>query len=241
VLTPDTKYVPNSGPTVASRTCMVVGKLVGQAAENLRQEMHQAGFLKTAYSDQEFVGAGATYLKAKGALKASAQYRQPEGIFWDDKKYEGEAYATFAWAVYVAEVSVDLVSYAVQVDDFVALQEIGKVVHPILAAGQIEGGVVQGIGFAIYEKVVWKNGSMANNSLTNYIIPTPADVPPIRVYFTESPTAHGPQGAKGIGELPMDGAGPAVINAIENATGLQVNKMPFLPEDLWQELQAQHV
>jgi len=75
------------------------------------------------------------------------------------------------------------------------VQEVGKVLHPILAAGQIEGGVAQGIGYALYEKCVWNNGHLANNQMTNYIMPTSADVPPIHVAFEEVPSPHGPGGA----------------------------------------------
>src|SRR5262249_52796466 len=141
-------------------------------------------------------------------------------------------------AVYVAEVSVDLTTYSVTVDDFVALQEIGKVLHPRLAEGQIAGGVAQAIGFALYEKVVWQNGRMQNSQMTNYIMPTSADLPPIRVFFEELGNVHGAFGAKGIGELPMDGPAPAVINAVEDALGLGFHSIPLLPEDIFQALAA---
>ena len=120
-------------------------------------------------------------------------------------------------------VTVDPVTYEVRVDDFVALQEVGKVIHPVLATGQIEGGVAQAIGYALYEEVVWKDGRMANAQMTNYIMPTSADLPPIRVFFEENPYAYGPGGAKGIGELPMDGVAPAILNAVEHATGRRVS------------------
>ncbi len=151
---------------------------------------------------------------------------------WDDEKYQGDAYGAYAWAVYVAEVTVDMLTWETRVDDFVAVQEVGKVIHPVLAAGQIEGGVAQGIGYALYENVVWKDGRMINNQMTNYIMPTAADVPPIRVYFAEVPYAYGPSGAKGIGELPMDGPAPAILNAVEHATGLRVDHAPLTPESL---------
>jgi CO/xanthine dehydrogenase Mo-binding subunit len=133
-------------------------------------------------------------------------------------------------------VTVDTLTGEVSVDDFVAAQEVGRVLHPVLAAGQIEGGVVQGIGWALYEKVVWRDGGMSNNQLTNYIIPTSMDVPPIRVLFEEVPYAHGAMGAKGIGELPMDGPAPAILNAIENATGIGFTQVPLLAEDILGQL-----
>ncbi len=130
-------------------------------------------------------------------------------------------------------------TFETRVEDFVAVQEAGKVIHPVLAAGQIEGGVAQGIGYAIYEKVVWKDGGMINNQMTNYIMPTAADVPTIRTAFLETNFGHGPHGGKGIGELPMDGPGPAILNAISAATGIDVNAIPLLPEDLHQAWEAQ--
>ena len=135
-------------------------------------------------------------------------------------------------------VSVDMLTFEAHVDDFVAVQEVGKVINPVLATGQIEGGVAQAIGYTLYENVVWQNGRMINNQMTNYIMPTAADIPPIRVYFEENPYAYGPDGAKGIGELPMDGGGPAILNAIENATGVSFNHIPLMPEALMAELDA---
>lgn len=235
---PDTANVPNSGPTVASRTTMIVGKLVESAAIGLKQTMIGSGLLGETYTASEFAAACQNYIAKYGALKSFSKYNPPPGVHWDDEKYQGEAYGTYAWAVYVAEVTVDLVTYEARVDDFIALQEVGKVIHPVLAAGQIEGGVAQAIGYALYENVVWQNGRMINNQMTNYIMPTSADVPPIRVYFEEQPYAYGPSGAKGIGELPMDGPAPAILNAIEDALGSSVNTIPLMPERLMKTMTA---
>ena len=231
---PDTKLVPNSGPTVASRTVMVVGNLVRSAAIGLKQTLLASGSLREGYSDADFRTACQRHIAGHGALRSLARYEAPEGVFWDDQNYRGEAYATFAWAVYVAEVAVDLATFTATVEDFVALQEVGKVLHPILAKGQIAGGVAQGIGFALYEKVVWQNGRMHNNQMTNYIMPTSADLPPIRVFFEEMGNIHGAYGAKGIGELPMDGPAPAIVNAVTDALGRQFDSVPLLPEDIFE-------
>jgi CO/xanthine dehydrogenase Mo-binding subunit len=230
VIQPDTANVPNSGPTVASRTCMIVGKLVESAVLGLKQTLIGSGLLKDQFTQDEFQKACGEYVAQHGPLKSFSQYQPPPNVHWDDEKYEGEAYGAFAWAIYVAEVSYDPLTYEAHVDDFVALQEVGRVINPVLAAGQIEGGVAQAIGMTLYENVVWQNGRMANGQMTNYIMPTAADVPPIRVYFAENPYAFGPAGAKGIGELPMDGPGPAILNAIENATGISFNQIPLMPE-----------
>ena len=133
----DTEEVPNSGPTVASRTVMVVGKLVQSAASGLRQTLIVSNLLREGYSRDEFCQACATNVLEHGEFKSLARYEAPPGIFWDDEKYRGEAYAAYSWAVYIAEVTVDLATYSVTVDDFVALQEVGRVLHPVLARGQI--------------------------------------------------------------------------------------------------------
>jgi CO/xanthine dehydrogenase Mo-binding subunit len=233
---PDTNQVPNSGPTVASRTAMVIGRLVQSAAIGIRGTLTSGGFLKEHYSREEFRAACRAYVEKHGPFRSLARYEQPANVVWDEEKYSGAAYAAFAWAVYIAEVTVDLATYSVSVDDFVALQEIGKVLHPVLATGQITGGVAQGIGFALFEKVVWDRGRMQNGQMTNYIIPTSADLPPIRVYFEEWGNAHGAFGAKGIGELPMDGPAPAVVNAITDAVGVALNSIPATPEDIFDAL-----
>ena len=232
----DTSVVPNSGPTVASRTAMIVGKLVQSAARGIKQTLTKTSLLADDYTPEQFRAACREYIAAHGALKSYARYEAPGDVYWDDEKYRGEAYAAYAWAVYVAEVSVDLTTYSVTVDDFVALQEVGKVLHPVLAEGQITGGVAQAIGFALYEKVVWQNGRMINNQMTNYIMPTSVDLPPIRVFFEELGNVHGAHGAKGIGELPMDGPAPAIINAVEDAVGVGIHSIPLLPEDLFEAL-----
>ncbi len=226
---PDTAVVPNSGPTVASRTCMVVGKLLETACRNLRAALTDSGHLA---SDGDLRQACRAYVRERGPLRASAHYQPNEAARWDDERYQGDAYGSYAWAAYVAEVTVDLVTFETRIDDFVAVQEVGRVIHPVLATGQIEGGVAQAIGWALYEDVVWREGRMANSQMTNYIMPTSVDLPPIRVHFEEVPYQHGPAGAKGIGELPMDGPAPAIANAIAHATGVDVRRVPFTPEML---------
>jgi CO/xanthine dehydrogenase Mo-binding subunit len=218
---------------------MVVGKIVQSAAQGIKQTLQAAGLLGDSYSPEEFRAACRNYVSTHGAFRSLARYEAPAGVFWDDAKYRGEAYAAFAWAVYIAEVSVDLTTYGVTVDEFVALQEVGKVLHPILAEGQITGGVAQAIGMTLYEKVIWQNGRMQNAQLTNYIMPTSADLPRIRVFFEELGNVHGAFGAKGIGELPMDGPAPAIVNAVVDALGIPFDSIPLLAEDVFEALTAQ--
>jgi CO/xanthine dehydrogenase Mo-binding subunit len=188
------------------------------------------------YTPEDFKRTALHYLAQHGTLKSEARYQSPGDIFWDDETYSGEAYPAYAWAVYVAEVALDTTTYSASVTNFHALQEVGRVLHPILAAGQIEGGIAQGIGYALYEKCLWQNGHLANNQMTNYIMATSADIPPIHVTFEEIPSPHGAFGAKGIGELPMDGPAPAILNAIEHATGIAFTEIPLLPEDIFERM-----
>ena len=232
----DTWRVPNSGPTVASRTSMVVGRMVELACDNLRGKLGlgadaRGDAVRRAIRDWHASHTGAT-------LIGEGVYQRPPGKAWDDTTYTGDAYGTFAWGAYVAEVEVDLRTYETRVLDFVAVQEIGKVLNETLARGQVQGGVAQALGWALLEECRWKDGAMANAQLTNYIIPTSDDLPPIRVAFLEHPYPYGAQGAKGLGELPMDGPAPAVLNAIAAATGTDPCAIPLLPERLMEMVEG---
>ena len=229
----DTDRVPNSGPTVASRSTMMVGRILEDAAIGFKQSLVQQGFLKEPYTADGFREAVAKAVATLGSVKCFGQYHRPPNIAWNDATYQGDAYPTYSWACYAAEVAVDLDTYEVKVEDFVAVQEVGRVVNPTLAAGQIEGGVAQGVGWGLWEEVTMKQGRMINNQMTNYIIPTSADLPQIRVVFLENAHPAGPGGAKGLGELPMDGPAPALLNALENALGpLRLDEVPMTPDRL---------
>ena len=232
----DTGIVPNSGPTVASRTSMVVGRLVERSGRQLVEMLQREAGLADPYTAGDFFAACERYRAIQGKVESLCRYEAPPNIFWDDQKYRGEAYPAFAWAVYVAEVAVDTTTYAAEVKNFCAVQEVGRVLNQTLAEGQIQGGVAQAIGYALYEKVLLKNGHMFNNQMTNYIMPTAQDVPPIAVYFHEIPFDYGAYGAKGIGELPHDGPAPAILNAIQDAIGENFTTIPLLPEDIFARL-----
>ncbi|PYP48149.1 MAG: hypothetical protein DMD50_01470 [Gemmatimonadetes bacterium] len=234
----DTSRVPNSGPTVASRTTMIVGGLVERAADDLRRRVGLDDTARGAMVKQAIRRWHQEHPGEVEPLFGEATYEKPPGISWDDKTYRGDAYGAFAWAAYVAEVEVDLRTCATRVIDFVAVQEVGKVLNPTLARGQVQGGVVQGIGWALMEECKWRDGAMANNQLTNYLIPTSDDVPSVRVAFLENPYPHGAGGAKGLGELPIDGPAPAIVNAIAAATGADPRAIPVTPERLMELMES---
>ena len=211
----DTGEVPDSGPTVASRTCMVVGRILQRCAEDMRERL---GDLSPRQ-----------YLRKHGPLVITREYEKPPEIAWDDSSYRGDAYGTYGWGCDVVEIEVDRDTWQVTPIALTTVQDIGKAIHPVLALGQIEGGSAQGLGYALLEEVVMRNGRMANSQLTNYIIPTTLDTPAIDVVMLENPYRHGPFGAKGIGEMPIDGPAPAVVNALRHA-GVDIRQIPATPE-----------
>jgi len=213
----DTGEVPDSGPTVASRTCMIVGRILQRAAEDMRTRLGRL--------------SPRDYVKKHGELVVTKQYERPADMVWDDVLYRGDAYGSFGWACDVVEVEVDPVTWQATPGKFTSVHEIGKAIHPMLAVGQIQGGSVQGLGWALLEDVVMRDGRMANNSFTNYIVPTTLDTPDMDIVVLERPYKHGPFGAKGVGEMPIDGPAPAVVNALRHA-GYALQEIPATPEKL---------
>lgn len=215
VETADTSRVPDSGPTVASRTTMVVGGLLRDCALDMRRTLGKL--------------TPGEYLERHGPLVVTRQYEAPPGLVWDEDTYRGAAYGSYGWACDVAEVEYDPVTHEVRPLAITAVADIGRVIYPQGAIGQIEGGTAQGLGYALTEHVVMANGAMANAQFTNYLVPTTLDTPPMDVTLVERPYAHGPFGAKGVGEMPIDGTAPAVVNAIRSL-GLDVRDIPAIPE-----------
>jgi CO/xanthine dehydrogenase Mo-binding subunit len=211
----DTAHVPDSGPTVASRTCMIVGKLLQRAAEEMRARLGKL--------------SPPAYYRTYGGFIVTTQYQKPPEIAWDDNRYIGDAYGSYGWGCNVVELEIDRDTWLVHVLKATAVAEIGKAIHPNLAKGQIDGGTVQGLGYALLEEVVMRDGRMANAQLTNYIIPTTLDTPTMKVFVLENPYEHGPFGAKGVGEMPIDGPAPAAINALRHA-GFDLTEIPATPE-----------
>ena len=227
----DTRNVPDSGPTVASRTTMVVGKVVQEATRRLVARVREAG------GDGPFaVTARSLADHPEWPFRTQHTYESQEGIQWDPDRYVGDAYPCYGWAADVAFVEVDLDTYETKILDFHTAEDVGKAIHPRMVEGQIEGGTLQGIGYAYMEEVKMAGGAVLNHRMTNCIIPTALDAPEIKTYIVEAPYSFGPHGAKGVGELPLDGAAPAVAAAIEHATGVHVNSAPFTPEMLAEHL-----
>jgi CO/xanthine dehydrogenase Mo-binding subunit len=219
----DTAEVPDSGPTVASRTCMVVGRLLQRCAEEMRRKLDGS-------SPRE-------YLRTRGALIVEKEYLKPKHLDWNEETYRGDAYGTYGWGCDVAEVEIDPDTYEIRPLRVTSVVDVGRAIHPMIVAGQVEGGTAQGIGYALLEEVAMRDGRMANAQLTNYLIPTTMDTPPIDVVLIENPYGHGPYGAKGVGEMPFDGAAPAVVNAVRHI-GLDIRRLPATPERIMEAVDA---
>ena len=231
VAVPSTANVPDSGPTVASRTVMIVGSLVERAARELRERVEAE---RTA-NGGSFAEAADRLLVAEGSVRSVVTYVPPPGIRWDDATYSGDAYPVFGWACDVAEVEVDLDTFETKVVAFWSAVDVGQAIHPVMCRGQLEGGALQAIGWTLSEEIVTSGGKILNPRMTSYIVPTSLDAPPFTTILVEHPYAHGPGGgAKGLGELPMDGAAPAIASAVEHAAGIVASALPLLPERLFE-------
>ncbi|MEO8252119.1 MAG: xanthine dehydrogenase family protein molybdopterin-binding subunit [Chloroflexota bacterium] len=219
----DTSIVPDSGPTVASRTAMVVGGLIIKAARRLRAEVE-------AVTQASFAGSHRDFAMEHGGLRVDERFEPYPNVTFDDATYTGDAYPAFGWACAVARVDVDLDTGEVTVRDVVSADDAGRIIHPVLAEGQVEGGTLQAIGYATIEEIKLVDGRYLNDRLATYLIPTALDAPRIEAILVESPFSGAPHGAKGIGELPMDVGAPAVVAAIHDATGVWIHDLPATPE-----------
>lgn len=204
---PDTDIVPDSGPTVASRTMMVVGGLLARAAQDLKE----------------------TWAEGEDQL-IETKYKQPEYVQWDQDTLQGDAYPAYSWGVNVVEVEVDPLTYEVKPIKAWSVYDIGKAIDERIVLGQADGGLTQGISYGYLEVMNDPEGIVKQRTVTDYIIPTAVDAIPMETVLLENPFALGPYGAKGVGELTLIGGAPAVALAIQNAIGKQVMQIPATPE-----------
>ena len=230
----DTGSVPDSGPTVASRTAMVVGGTALLAAQRLQRALGGAPGDDFDHLVRDYLnGMDDTghLLHHRAGLRVEETYHVDENIRWNPDTYQGDAYPCYGWAATIVDLRVDRDTGEVIYDRVITATDVGMALNPQLATGQIEGGTLQALGWATQEEVVLDaRGCMRNDRLTNYIIPTALDAPEMVTALVEIPFAGGPFGAKGIGEIPMDGPAAAVAQAIEVATGAVLDTLPMTPE-----------
>ncbi len=247
---PDTAAVPDSGPTVASRTVMVVGRLLRRAGEKLSFALGafaaqlegiapvsvvlHDGIFETEQGTTPFREIARRYLALHGPLVAEATFEPAPDSAFDETTYQGDAYAAYGWGACVVEVEVDPDTFALRLAKLTTVSDVGHVIHPVMCAGQVEGGTLQALGWGYLEEMKMKDGRYLNDRFQTYLIPTMADTPDMETILIENPTKHGPFGAKGVGELPMDGGAPALLQAIENATGICLSAIPATPERIFE-------
>lgn len=245
----DTSKVADSGPTVASRTTVMSGNAVLDAARQIKARVLAVGAdllgvpaerLEIEDGEvRERDGAHRILLsdlalqayRRKADLSAAGWYAPPPKP-WDRETGQGTAYVVFCFGTQVAEVEVDLFSGLVSVKKFTAAHDVGRVLNRQMLLGQVEGGVVQGMGWALMEHLKMSGGVPLNPNFTDYLIPTALDAPPVDTIFIEDPYSAGPYGAKGIGEPSLIPAPAAIAAAVRNATGLTMRELPITPERL---------
>jgi len=232
VVEPDTSRVPDSGPTVASRTTVMSGNAIRDAAAKIRAAMEPV----IADSGLSWRDAVALCVQKQVGLAAHG-WAVPPATTFDLETGQGEAYMCYSFSANVVEVEVDTETGETRVLAVHSAHDAGKVINPTTGEGQIEGGVVQGLGYALVEEHALKDGRILNDQFSTYIIPTPLDVPDIHAILVERPWAWGPYGAKGLGETPIIAVAPAVTAAICHAVGVRLDEIPATPERVWAALQ----
>jgi len=203
---PDTASCPDSGPTVASRTVLVVGRLLLECALDMKQR----------WAEEE--------------LEIFRTYAYPDYLAWDKERLQGNAYIDYSWGANVVEVAIDPLTWEITIKGIWAVYDIGTPIDEKIVQGQIEGGIVQGLSYGSMEVLQTKSGKLLQDSLATYMLPTANDFPRLKFELIDNPGTSGPYGAKGLGELPLVGAAPALACAIQNAIGKQVKKIPVTPE-----------
>jgi CO/xanthine dehydrogenase Mo-binding subunit len=240
----DTSVVPDSGPSVASRTTLMTGNAVIDAATTIKRTMaciaaelldanpddvvFANGTVSAGDHSRTFPDIARECWRRNAPMSADGWYSAPDATF--DENGQGDAYAVYSYATHVAEVEVNTETGHVELTRVTAVHDVGKILNPVTLEGQIEGGVLQGAGFALYERMKTDRGRIVTPDLSTYIIPTSKDVPRIDSVFVEEPYSQGPFGAKGIGETPAMPGGAAIAAAVANAIGVRFYELPITAE-----------
>jgi CO/xanthine dehydrogenase Mo-binding subunit len=248
----DTGSTPDSGPTSGSRATFVQGQAVRNACLDVKARLIEmaARLLAVAPDDLDVTDGRVRSRRAphrdvsvlRVVDEMHKQGKNCIGWGWQDittkdvdpLTSQGDAYQTFGWATQLAEVEVDTETGFVQVTRLVSATDAGRAINPSGVEGQVQGGAVMGMGYALYEQHVLDHGRPKTASLAFYLVPTPLDVPDIECLIVEVPDPAGPYGAKGVSEPATIPTTPAILNAIYDAVGVRVTQTPATPERIFQ-------
>ncbi|MDY6915570.1 MAG: xanthine dehydrogenase family protein molybdopterin-binding subunit [Candidatus Cloacimonadota bacterium] len=216
VMLPNTDKSPDSGPTVASRTIYIVGNMLRNLIKEIKKQLRFNNLEEYVEKHQDDF-----------PLEFHSHFKPDPQVIFDDKTCQGVAYKDYSWAACTIEITYDPLTYEISVDRCWNVLDVGETVNPEIARGQVEGGVVQAIGYGLSE-FFYKKGFGRKYGFTDYTMPTSMDIPKIEIEFIHTDNSI----PKGLGEIPMDYPAPALRNAFLNATGLQIDEIPLTPETI---------
>lgn len=255
VVNNDTDLTPWDVGVHASRTTFIAGnsalraagvarrKLIEAAAARLKREPNDLDLERGKVVDRlsreplESIGKiiRGIHFGSKNELVMTTDFYEPPSTT-PDQEQKGNISACYAFGTHVAEVEVDLDTGVVNVLRMCATHDVGRVINQLGIEGQVEGGIVQGIGFALMEELKVERGRIMNPSFTDYKLPAATDLPELDISFVETNDPAGPHGAKGIGESPLIPVAAAIANAVYNATGVRITQLPMTPERVLEKL-----
>ncbi len=244
IIDPVDTRIGSAGSTSASRQTWMSGGAVDGACRLVRQRLFEHVGTKHNIDPLRLVIEDTDVVDMLGDFRISV-IEASTGILIDetfehhhrpteelDENGQGNCHVAFAFVAHRAVVDVDVELGLVKVIQIATAQDVGRVLNPIAALGQIEGGIAQGLGLAVMEEIVLDNGKMRNPSFTDYLLPTALDAPQVIAVMIEEPEPQAPLGAKGIGEPPCISVTPAISAAIRNATGRDLPRVPIRPQDI---------
>ncbi len=238
VASTDTDVRPWDVGVHASRTTFIAGNAIRLAAQDAKAQIEEARkALGLAPTDSIEKVVRSAHFRAGGNVVIGRAFFDPPNAMMDDG-YHGNVSAAYVFGAHGVEVEVDVETGAVRVLRVVAAHDVGRAINPMQVEGQIEGGVLQGLGYALYEEVLLRDGAMANANFLDYRMPGPQDLPRIEPVIVETDDPSGPFGAKGIGEPPLVPVAAAVANAIADATGVRLRELPMTTERVWRALRG---
>ncbi|WP_370127762.1 xanthine dehydrogenase subunit D [Streptacidiphilus sp. EB103A] len=242
---PANTEVGSAGSTSASRQTYMTGGAVKLAAEAVRNELFNLGRSRYGwtYNDLSLIGGKVVSASAgvlipivdllgDQAIDLTREHHHRPTVPFDKETGQGFGHVQYTFCAHRAVVDVDVELGLVKVVELAAAQDVGKALNPLSVIGQIQGGSTQGLGLAVMEEIITKDGKVRNPSFTDYLIPTILDTPPQPVEIMELADPNAPYGLRGVGEAPTLSSTPAIVSAIRAATGLALNRVPVRPEHI---------